>query len=57
MHTMQVISQINAHLPQQFISSMVPSFPGAPINSLKHPEAVQMQKQEQCTQQCYIKTG
>ena len=45
MHTMQVIYHTDAHSHPQFISSMVPLLPGSPINSLKPPEAVQMQKQ------------
>ena len=52
MKIMQVISLIDTQLPQQFTSSMVTSLNCAPRNSMKPPEAVQMQKQEQYTQEC-----
>ena len=42
MHIMRGISMTDAHSPQRFISSMVPSSTGVAINSLKHPETVQM---------------
>ena len=47
----------DAQLTQQFISSMKPSLTGVLRNSMKPPESVQIQKQEQYTQGCYIKTG
>ena len=52
MQIMQGISTIDAQSTQHFISSMAPSLTGAPINSLKPLEAVQIQKQEQYTQGC-----
>ena len=52
MRTIQGISLTEAQSPPYLISSMVPSFTVAPRNSLKPPEAVQMYKQEQFTQEC-----
>ena len=53
---MQIMPEIYL-IEFQFISSMVPSYNGVPRNSLKPQESVQMQKQEQCTKECYIKIG
>ena len=52
MQTMQGISHTDAQSPQQSIYSMVPSLTGRPKNSQKLPEAFQIQKQDQCTQEC-----
>ena len=56
----QIIKNIqltDVTLHQQFIYSMVLSYNCVPRNSLKHQEAVQIQKQEQCTQEYQIKIG
>ena len=47
----------DAHPHQQFISSIVLSYNGVPRNNLKPQEEVPMHKQEQCTQECWIKIG
>ena len=52
---MKEIYQTYAIPHQQFKSSMVLSFFGVPGNNLIHIEAVLTQKQEQCTQEYYIK--
>ena len=36
---------------------MVPSLTGVPINDLRLQDAVPIHKQDQCTQEFYIKTG
>ena len=43
--------------PQHLTSSMVPSLTGFPVNNPRHLEAVPIQKQEQFTQEYYIKIG
>ena len=53
----QGISLTDTQSPQHLIYSMVPSLTCAPRNSLKPQEELNMQKQEQCTQGCYIKNG
>ena len=50
MRIMQGVSLTESQSPPQFTSSVVTSLTGAPGNSLKPPEAVQMQKQEKCTE-------
>ena len=57
MQIMKGTSLTDARSPHQFTSSMVPSLTGVPRNSMKTTEAVQIHKQKQCTQGCYIKTG
>ena len=52
MQIMQEISLIDSQSPPQFIYLLIPSSTGDPINILKNPESVQMQKQEQYTQVC-----
>ena len=56
MQITQGMSLTESQSPPQFTSSMVPSSNGAPINSLEPPEAVQIQKKDQYTKGCYIKT-
>ena len=57
MQIMQWISLIDTQSPQQFISSMSQSLNCAPRKILKHQEEFETDIQEQCTQECYIKTG
>ena len=57
MQIMPQISMIDVKSHTQFTSSMVPSYTGVSGKSMKPQEAVQTNKQTQCTQGCYIKTG
>ena len=54
---MQNISLTGSPSPQRITYSMTPSSTGEPRNNHINPESVPIQKHEQFTQVCYIKTG
>ena len=57
MHIMTDIYLEDSQSHQKLIYSIAPSLTGVRRNNMIPLEAITMQKQEQCTQECYIKIG